>query len=325
MSENDFRSCVGRYRAVLDDALEAKLKGILGEVSGRGLSFLASLLSEGKKIRGCLTCLIGEALGASLDSLIPRAIAIEMIQAASLVHDDFIDQDRVRRGRPAVWTVEGPRKAVLVGDVIFAFAIAMMGETSRDDGLAAARAVALVSAGALREPLTHADLAPFLTHASGRNGLYDKIIHLKTGVLFGAACELGAIAASASNELKGAARRYGLRTGEAYQIADDLKEVKAYVSQGFARPEQMAAMAPALLHFAEGSGPRILRLLEKGGSEMSDGMLDLMMAVEKPMEEEMELRLRSAACEIEGFFPIDGVGRLAREAPWCAISLFNKT
>jgi len=325
MSEEDFRSCVERYRAVLDHALGARLKGILGGLFDEKPSVLASLLSEGKKIRGCLTCLIGEALGASLDSLIPRAIAIEMIQAASLIHDDFIDQDRVRRGRPAVWTVEGPRKAVLVGDVIFATAIAIASETGRDDGLTAARAIALVSSGALREPLTHGDLTPLVRHPSGRNGLYDKIIRLKTGVLFGAACELGAIAASASNRVREAARQYGLRMGEAYQIADDLKEVKAYVSQGFARPEQVVALAPALLHFADRSGPRILRFLDKGGSEGSDAMLDLMIAVERPMEEEIGSRLRLAAYEIEECFPAHGAGRLAREAPWYAVSLFNET
>jgi geranylgeranyl pyrophosphate synthase len=220
--------------------------------------------------------------------------------------------------------VEGPRKAVLVGDVIFSSAIAMMSETSREDGLAAARAIALVSAGALHEPLAPGDLATLMGHGTGRNGLYERIIHLKTGVLFGAACELGAIAASAPEEVRDAARRYGLLTGEAYQIADDLKEVNAYVSQGSARPEQVVAIAPALLHFAEGSGPRILRLLEEGGMEKSNALLDLMIAAQKPMEEEIGSRLRSAASEIEGCFPTDAAGRLAREAPWGAISLFNE-
>lgn len=325
MADEDFRACMERYRALLDKALEAKLQGVLGGLLGASASFLASLLSEGKKIRGCLTCVIGEALGARLDSLIPRAVAIEMIQAASLVHDDFIDQDRVRRGRPAVWTLEGPRKAVLIGDAVFATAIAMMSETSRDDGLAAARAIALVSEGALREPLAPGDLAALVGHASRRNGLYERIIHLKTGVLFGAACELGAIAASASKKVRDAACRYGLRTGEAYQIADDLKEVKACASQGFARPEQVAAMAPALLHFGKASATRMLRLLERGGSEKADGVLELMIAVQKPMEDAIGSRLRSAASEIEGCFPDEGAGRLAREAPWGAISLFNES
>ena len=325
MSERNFRTRLQRYRAVLDDALEAELKGIFGGPCSEGTSFLVSLLSEGKKIRGCLTCVIGEALGASLDSLVPRAIAIEMIQAASLVHDDFIDQDRVRRGRPAIWTVEGPRKAVLVGDVIFSAAIAMMSETSREDGLAAARAIALVSAGALHEPLAACDLAALMAEGAGRNGLYERIIHLKTGVLFGAACELGAIAASAPMEVRDAARRYGLLLGEAYQIADDLKDVKAHVSQGSARPEQVVAIAPALLHFAEGSGPGVLRFLEKGGLEGGDAVLDLMIAVQGPMEEEIGSRLRSAASEIEGCFPADAAGQLAREAPWGAIGLFNES
>jgi hypothetical protein len=126
-------------------------------------------------------------------------------------------------------------------------------------------------------------------------------------------------------EVRDAARRYGLLLGEAYQIADDLKEVKAHVSQGSARPEQVVAIAPALLHFAEGSGPRVLRFLEKGGLEGGDAVLDLMIAVQGPMEEEIGSRLRSAASEIEGCFPADAAGQLAREAPWGAISLFNES
>jgi len=56
-----------------------------------------------------------EALGGGLESAIPRAIAVEFIQAATLIHDDFVDQDTLRRNRPAVWTVEGARRAVLIG------------------------------------------------------------------------------------------------------------------------------------------------------------------------------------------------------------------
>jgi len=321
--DEGFLASLEAYRTILDAAFETKLRDLLIGASVGKTAFLASALSDGKKIRGCLTCVIGEALGASLESVVPRAVAIELIQAATLIHDDFIDQDRVRRARPAVWTVEGARRAVLVGDVIFAGAIAMMSEMSPEDGLAASRAIALVSAGALQEPLALVDLAALLGQAPTSRGLYEKIIHLKTGILFGAACELGAIAARAPADLRDAARRYGLRTGEAYQIADDLKEVRAYARARSARPEQMAAIAPALLCFAKESGPDILRFLEQGCVSLGDGMLDLLVAAQKPMEEEIKARLLCAASEIEGLFPANRASRLAKEAPWGTISLFN--
>ncbi len=324
MGGEDFRGCLEKYRTVLDAAFASKLQGLLDGFSPGETSFLASVLSEGKKVRGCLTCLIGEALGAPLDSVIPRAVAVELIQAATLVHDDFVDQDRVRRGRPAVWTVEGARRAVLVGDVIFAAAIAMMSEMGREDGLAVARAIALVSAGALHEPLACADLTALMERLPGGDGLYEKIIHLKTGILFGAACELGAVAARASSEVRAAAHRYGLRTGEAYQIADDLKEVKAHVLTRFARPEQVVAIAPALLHFAKDSGPRIVRFLVGGCVGFSDRMLDLLINIQEPMEKEIGSRLLSAASEIEGYFPANGASQSAKRAPWGAINLFNE-
>jgi len=60
---------------------------------------LRTMLTEGKRLRGSLTCLVAEALGGTLEQALPAALAVEMVQAASLVHDDFVDGDTVRRGR----------------------------------------------------------------------------------------------------------------------------------------------------------------------------------------------------------------------------------
>ncbi len=324
MAEEGFTEYMTRSRQVLDEAFRATLCDLIDTTLIGDGPFLMSALGNGKKIRGCLTCIVGEALGADRKCLIPRAVAIELIQAATLIHDDFVDQDRTRRGRPAVWTVEGARKAVLVGDVIFAGAIRMMSEMSREDGLAAARAIAMISMGALHEPLTTNELGLLLEHDHGNEGrLYEKIIHLKTGILFGTACELGAIAADAPVGIREAAYRYGLRTGNAYQIADDLKDIRAYLSDGAMRPEQMATLAPALFYFAPGADPGIPGLLRRGEKELVDGLRDLARAVEGPMEREIERLLHSAASEIEAHFPANAASRLAQKAPWGTIRLFN--
>ena len=85
----------------------------------------------------------------------------------------------------------------MIGDVLFATAIQMMSDLSREDGLTISRAMAQVSLGALREPLDPLNLSREM--AADRDGgrLYEKIIRLKTGILFGAACHLGAISAGA--------------------------------------------------------------------------------------------------------------------------------
>jgi hypothetical protein len=85
-------------------------------------------IAGGKRIRGCLVCLVCEALDGGIEAAVPRALAIEYVQTASLLHDDFVDDDRVRRHRAAEWTVQGARRAVLLADVVFATAIEHMAD-----------------------------------------------------------------------------------------------------------------------------------------------------------------------------------------------------
>ncbi len=155
--------------------------------------------------------MVSESLGGALESAVPRAISVEMIQAATLIHDDFVDQDTIRRGGPATWTVEGARRAVLIGDVIFASAIEMMSDLSREDGAAVSHAIAQVSRGALHEPLDPLALAAQIESGRVDEQLYEKVIRLKTAILFGTACQLGAIAANSNAELRETLYRYGLR------------------------------------------------------------------------------------------------------------------
>jgi hypothetical protein len=124
----------------LDDALNRALSGLLNGITLSDASSLMASLEAGKRIRGGITCMVSESLGGALESAVPRAISVEMIQAATLIHDDFVDQDTIRRGGPATWTVEGARRAVLIGDVIFASAIEMMSDLSREDGAAVSHA-----------------------------------------------------------------------------------------------------------------------------------------------------------------------------------------
>ncbi len=312
-------------KPMLEDALKRALSGLLGDVTLNDKASLIALLEAGKKIRGCLTCMISEALGGALEPAVPRAISVELIQAATLIHDDYVDQDTVRRGRPAAWTVEGARRAVLIGDVIFASAIQIMSDLSREDGSAVSHAIAQVSKGALHEPLDPLALAEEIESGRLTDDLYEKIIRLKTGVLFGTACHLGAIAASASNELREAAYRYGLRIGEAYQIADDVQDVKEHLSKRSIRPEQMMPLTPAFLHFAGEIRPHVIGILKRESSDLHGHLLEYFCVSAERMESEIKHRLQSATSIIEKDFPHNGYTRLARNAPRDIIRMFNES
>jgi Polyprenyl synthetase len=318
-----FQDYVGARRPGLDAAFGEQISALLGTVPLKQKTALFGTLRAGKKIRGCLSCLVNDALGGMPEGAIPGALAIELIQAATLIHDDFVDQDTTRGKRPAAWTLEGARRAVLIGDVIFATAIQMMSAAGADEGLAVSRAIAQVSRGALSEPLDAPALASEIESGGVKGGLYEKIIRLKTGILFGTACRLGALAAKAGGQIGEACFRYGVRIGEAYQVADDLEDLERYLIRRAIQPGEMAALAPALLFFAESARPLILGFLKGKGAVLGGAAVEAFGAASAVMKEEIELRLRAAASEIDGNFPENEYRPLLIKAPWELIRMFN--
>lgn len=317
----EYREVVQPY---LERAFNEALSLILGNIAQqKSNNFLVSLQS-GKKIRGTLACLICESLGGSLGLAIPRATAVELIHAATLIHDDFVDQDTTRRNFPAVWTIEGARRAVLIGDVIFSSAIEAMSLMGKEDGLAVSTAIAEISKGALREPLDYMVLAHEIEAGKKIGGLYEDIIRLKTGILFGAACSLGAIAADVNGIIRDAFREYGLRIGEAYQIADDLHDVRRYLAGEPFRPEQIAVLAPALLRFSEDAHPVILALMTGETNVVGKQSRELFVASAELMERAIEDRLKAAVSILDESFTGKNFSRILQLTPFEIIAMFNK-
>jgi len=318
-----FQDYVQTLKPRVDDAFKRELSILLGEIEMSHPASLVAALESGKKIRGCLTCLVSDALGGVLEFAIPRAVAVELIQAATLIHDDFVDQDIMRRNMPATWTLEGARRAVLIGDVIFATAIKMMNDLGREDGMAASYAIAEISKGALHEPLQATVLMREIESDRLDVKLYEKIIHLKTGILFGMACRLGAISAESNGRLRQMSYRYGLRIGEAYQIADDLKEVRKHLLSRSIHPGQMAALVPTFLHFLPEMRPYLSPILKGECRDLGDPLLEYFNMAAKLMEKEIETRLKAALSEIAEGFPSNEYSALAREAPRDLVRMFN--
>ena len=313
------------HKPRLDEAFHRQISLLLENIPLKQMAALINTLEAGKKIRGCLSCLVSEALGGELEAAIPRALAIELIQAATLIHDDFVDQDTTRGGRPAAWTLEGARRAVLIGDVMFATAIKMMNDFSAEDGRAVSQAIVQVSQGALHEPLNPLILADEIEFNGLRDQLYNSIIQLKTGILFGTACHLGALAANCKGNLGEISFRYGLRVGEAYQIADDLKEVENHLRQRSINSGQMVALAPTLIYFVPDLRPYILTHLRRESPDMEANEAELFGVAEKLMKSEIEQRLQAAVSEISGHFPRNEYSAAVHRAPWDLIRMFTKS
>jgi geranylgeranyl pyrophosphate synthase len=323
-TDDEVRAYLRKSKISLDAAMEGELNRVLGAVAVDGA--VMANLNEGKKIRGCLTCLVGEALGASPEVLPQRAVAVEFIQAASLIHDDYVDQDRLRRNKPALWTVAGARRAVLIGDVIFASAIGAMSELSREDGSVVSQAIALMSKGALHELIDPRDLSALVGSGDLSAGFYGRIIRLKTGILFGAACELGAIAAGAEESVRESVRNYGTDVGKAYQIADDLGDIKRRLTTCHIGREDIPTLVPVFASFAPEMIPYVLdRSRGVGTIEVGETVARLMRGAVGSMEKAVEGLLESAVSRLEDGLPPGAATEMLFRAPWVVIDMFKES
>ena len=175
--------------------------------------------SHGKRLRPALALLAGGATGAINTSHLDLAVVVELIHAATLVHDDILDGADKRRGQPTANAKWGNAISVLLGDCLFAHALKLStgfpnGEISRR----IAHAASDVCSGEIIQTQRRFDLKLSVPD-------YYKIIEMKTAALFAAACELGAFINEASPEIISALRTFGLRLGTAYQIYDDVLDL----------------------------------------------------------------------------------------------------
>jgi octaprenyl-diphosphate synthase len=176
------------------------------------------LMSGGKRLRPLLTLLTGRALGCGgkADGMLYQlGAAIEILHAATLLHDDILDNAGLRRGSPAAHMLYGVAPVILAGDAMLAKALLMV--SSLDDP----RLTACVSEAVMRTAA--GEMAEF-SHLRDMNlsqEHYRDIIIGKTAWMLRASCELGAILSGAGESLVRAAATFGLELGVAFQIVDD--------------------------------------------------------------------------------------------------------
>jgi hypothetical protein len=267
---------------------------------------IAQLVENGKKLRAGLLLTVCDALGGSIARALPSAATIECVHAASLIHDDLVDGDRTRRDRPATWVVHGSRRAVLLADVMFATALHRSAELGKQEVIALSRAIAMLGVGAYEEQLDPAELDPSRSSGTLQRARYDRIIRLKTGSLFAAAAELGAIAARARPALRRAASEFGARIGEAYQIADDLDDVLS-APRGESPTQDRIGPRAGLLASFNGSSERSAGADGAGAQSPESVFLDTE-RIATAMEKEIGRRIQLAR---EALAPLPAGPRLA--------------
>lgn len=175
-------------------------------------------LGGGKSVRPRLVHACAETVGLAMETAALWAALVEAIHIASLLHDDVIDDARVRRGQPSLAAREGNRRAVLSGDLLVsAVWLAAAAELPPHVTAILAEAMVAMSDAELRE-------SELFWNPDATAALYLSVVDGKTAALFGAAAEGTAALAGAPVPVRQVLGQSGLAFGRAFQIEDDVRD-----------------------------------------------------------------------------------------------------
>lgn len=211
------------------EKVESEIKKLVHEVGYEKASSLFEKLSGGKRLRARL---IEKIAGESGKSVLLASI-VELIHAASLLHDDVIDDAELRRGKPSVNATEGSKVAVMLGDILYSKAFSELVEFDKKIAKTIASSVTALSVGEMLD----VELAKSF-NADERK--YMEMLYLKTATLIEAAAASAAMLAGKES------KRYALfgkNLGLSFQIIDDILDITS---------DEKTLGKPAMNDFTEG-------------------------------------------------------------------------
>ena len=212
-SFSELKNSVDEKLALVEEKIKLKLSSKVGLVDEMTSYHLRT---GGKKLRALLTLGASKICGYSKGSRdVNLAACVELIHAATLMHDDVIDNSDIRRGEKTINSIWGNQSSILVGDYLLSRCFEMMVEDGNLEILKLLSSTsAEISQGEVLQ-LQHKGEIDMLEET------YLKIISAKTASLFAAATKVGSILASKENKVKEALEFYGKNLGLTFQIADD--------------------------------------------------------------------------------------------------------
>lgn len=181
----------------------------------------------GKKLRPSLVVLSCEAVGGRSEDALKTAAAIEFIHTFSLIHDDIMDKDEMRRGKPSVHVLWGEPMAILAGDTIFSKAFEAIAETNMENvpPQKIIHALQTVVDSCIKLCEGQALDIGFEGNLDVKEDEYLEMIYKKTAALIAAATKAGALIGGGTEEQIAALSEYGRLIGLAFQIQDDYLDV----------------------------------------------------------------------------------------------------
>ena len=214
------------------DKLKNQLNAYLLKIYNSGPKSLVEpinyvLSGKGKRIRPVLSFLSANACGGKADDAFPVALAVEILHNFTLVHDDIMDDDNTRHGKPTVHQKWDDGTAILTGDAMLSLALMTLQKCPRNNQ----KILKVFTDGLLAVCEGQAIDKEFESKTDVTVNEYVNMIDLKTGYLVGMAAELGALSITENEDHCKALRDYGQRVGRAFQIQDDLLELYSNAKQ----------------------------------------------------------------------------------------------
>jgi geranylgeranyl diphosphate synthase type I len=178
----------------------------------------------GKRLRPAVLILAAEAVGSNLKSILPAAVAVELVHNFTLIHDDIMDKDDIRRGRPAVHMIWGEAGAILAGDTLYSKAFEILSKVENDP------VRILKCMDVLSKTCTEICEGQWLDMDFEKRervteSEYIQMVEKKTSVLYAAAAKIGALLGGASDETAEALFEYGRLIGIGFQMYDDVLDM----------------------------------------------------------------------------------------------------
>ena len=174
--------------------------------------------SGGKRLRPALTIAVADVGRVFDPRVVAAAVAVELVQIGSLVHDDIFDEAETRRGAPTINAVEGQNQALLAGTYLMARAAAEAAAAGQEVAADVARTVALLCVGQATETRHLFDVDQEINR-------YLFTIEAKTAALFACSCRVGALSAALPDEYVNSFGQFGKNFGMAFQLIDDVLDL----------------------------------------------------------------------------------------------------
>ncbi len=217
-----------QYLDTTADTVDKVIYRYFGDVFGDLFQAGAHLLlAGGKRLRPAVVLLSADAVKkGSSDDVMLAAIALELTHTFTLVHDDIMDGDTVRRGVPTVHTLWDEPTAILAGDVLYAKAFEFLTMTEGSDR-AKVHAVRMLGKTCAEICEGQSMDISFERRNDVTETEYLEMVQKKTGVLYGAAAAVGGLLVGANPIQIDALYQWGINSGIAFQIQDDLIDLLA--------------------------------------------------------------------------------------------------